>query len=380
MGRGPIYLLTYLWNIVPLNGTLGGFAVERILAINPGNTSTKLAVFDGEKPLFKKTVEHHGEELKGFARIFDQEQYRLNLILKTLAEAGIALDSLNAVVGRGGLMKPMTSGTYEVNAQMVDDLEHRPAGEHASNLGAALALDLAKKLGIPAFIVDPVSVDEMEDVARLSGLPELPRISLVHALNHKAVARKVAAEKGRRYEDLNIVLAHLGSGISVAAHHKGRMIDVSNGKDEGAFSPDRCAGLPATLLMKLCYSGKYTGQELQRIVMGGGGMYAYTGTKDVREAEKRAAEGDAQADLVLDAMAYQVAKAIGEMATVLEGAVDYVVLTGGIAYSQRITAAISRRVKFIAPVVISPGEEEMESLALGALRVLRGEEAAKVYK
>ena len=220
----------------------------------------------------------------------------------------------------------------------------------------------------------------MEDVARISGLPELPRVSLVHALNHKAVARKVAAEKGRRYEDLNLVVAHLGSGISTAAHRKGRMIDLSNGKDEGAFAPDRCAGLPSTLLIKLCYSGKYTEQQLMRIMMGGGGMYAYTGTKDVREAEKLAAEGSAQADLVLDAMAYQVAKAIGEMAVVLEGEVDYIVLTGGVAHSQRITAAITRRVKFIAPVVVSPGEEEMESLAMGALRVLRGEEKAKVYK
>lgn len=354
--------------------------MERILAINPGNTSTKLAVYEGDKPLFKKTVEHHGDELKGFTSVFAQEGYRLELIVKALAEAGIAPASLSATVGRGGLMKPMVSGTYEVNDLMVDDLKHRPQGEHASNLGAALALAIARKVSIPAYIVDPVSVDEMEAVARISGLPELPRVSLVHALNHKAVARKVAAEKGRRYDELNMVVAHLGTGISTAAHRKGRMIDVSNGKDEGAFSPDRCAGLPATLLMKLCYSGKYSEQELMRIAMGGGGMYAYIGTKDVREAEKRAAEGDAQADLVLDAMAYQVAKAIGEMATVLAGEVDYVVLTGGIAYSQRITDAIARRVKFVAPVVVSPGEEEMESLAMGALRVLRGEEQAKVYR
>ncbi len=354
--------------------------MERILAINPGATSTKVAVFEGEKPLFKKTVEHHGDELKAFARIFDQKQYRLNLILKTLAEVNIAQESLSAVVGRGGLMKPMTSGTYEVNEQMVDDLEHRPQGEHASNLGAALAFDLAKKLGIPAFIVDPVSVDEMEDVARISGLPELPRISLVHALNHKAVARKVAAEKGRRYEELNLVVAHLGSGISVAAHRKGRMIDVSNGKDEGAFSPDRCAGLPSTLLMKLCYSGKYTAKELAVRMMGSGGMFAYLGTRDIREAEKMAAEGNDQASLVLDAMAYQSAKEIGAMATVLDGEVDYIILTGGIAHSKRIVAAITKRVKFIAPVVVSPGEEELEALVMGALRVLRGEEQAKVYK
>jgi butyrate kinase len=359
---------------------VGRFVVERILVINPGNTSTKLAVFDGEQPRFKKTLEHHGDELKGFARIFDQEEYRFDLILRTLAEAGVELASLNAVVARGGLMKPLVSGTYQVNEQMVDDLEHRPQGEHASNLGAALARDLAGKLSIPAYIVDPVSIDELEDVARISGMPELPRVSLVHALNHKAVARKVAAEKGRRYEGLNLVVAHLGTGISVAAHRRGRMIEVSNGKDEGAFSPDRCGGVPVSPLVKLCYSGRYTAQELAAKLMGSGGMFAYIGTRDVREAEKMAAAGDKTADLVLEAMAYQVAKEVAAMAAVLEGDVDYVVLTGGIAYSQRITEAVARRVKFIAQVVVSPGEEEMEALAMGALRVLRGEEKAKVYQ
>jgi butyrate kinase len=299
--------------------------------------------------------------------------------MKALAQAGIAPETLSAVVGRGGLMKPLTSGTYEVNELMVDDLKHRPQGEHASNLGAALALDFGKKLSIPAYIVDPVSVDEMEDVARISGLPELARVSLVHALNQKAVARKVAADKDRRYEELNLVVAHLGTGISVAAHRRGRMVDVSNGKDEGAFSPDRCAGLPSTLLMKLCYSGKYTLRELAAKIMGAGGMYAYLGTRDVREAENMAAGGDGRADLVLNAMAYQVAKEIGAMATAMAGEVDYIVLTGGIAYSERIVGDVAKRVKYIAPVVVSPGEEELESLVLGALRVLRGEEQAKIY-
>lgn len=354
--------------------------MERILVINPGATSTKIAVFDGEKPVFKKTVEHHGDDLKKFDRIFAQRAYRRELVLTALAEAGIKPESLSAVVGRGGLMKPLTSGTYAVNDQMVHDLEFAAQGEHASNLGAALSLDLARERGIPAFIVDPVSIDEFEDVARLSGLPELPRVSLVHALNHKAVARKVAAAKGRRYEELNLVVAHLGTGISVAAHKKGRMVDVSNGKDEGAFSPDRCGGLPSTMLLKLCYSGKYTLKELSVKTLGEGGMYAYLGTRDVRAAEQMAAAGDGKASLVLDAMAYQVAKEISAMAAVLAGEVDYVVLTGGIAYSQRIVGAVEGRVKFIAPVVVAPGEEEMESLACGALRVLRGEEAAKVYE
>lgn len=353
--------------------------MERILAINPGATSTKFAVFEGEQALLKKTVEHHGDELKGFARVYDQHGYRLDLVLAALAEAGIALESLNAVVGRGGLLKPLTGGTYAVNEAMAEDLKQAARGEHASNLGAVMAKELADKLGIPAFIVDPVSVDEIEDVARISGLPELPRVSFSHALNTKAVARKVAAEKGTRYEDINMVVAHLGTGISVTAHRDGRMIDVNNAKEEGPFSPDRCGGLPASLLVKLCYSGKYTLKEMTDKLMSSGGMYAYLGTKDVREAEKMAAAGDAQAGLVLDAMAYQTAKEIGAMAAVLGGDVDYVVLTGGIAYSRRIVDAITEKVRFIAPVAVSPGEEELEALAGGAARVLRGEETAKVY-
>jgi butyrate kinase len=354
--------------------------MERILAINPGATSTKLAVFDDESVVFKKTIEHSTQELKAYDRVFDQFQYRLGLIMDALKEAGVSLGSLKAIVGRGGLLKPLAGGTYAVNKAMVEDMRKAERGEHAANLGAVLAYSLAEQLGIPAFIVDPVSVDEMEPVARISGLPDLERISMSHALNMKAVAHKVASDMGTRYEDVNLIVAHLGTGVSVSPHRKGRMIDVNNAKEEGPFSPDRCGGVPAGALVKLCFSGKYSLKELQNKLINSGGMYAYLGTKDVREAEKMAGEGNTKADLVLDAMAYQVAKEIGAMAVVLSGVVDKIVLTGGVAYSKRIVEAITERVKFIAPVVVLPGEEELESLAGGAIRVLRGEEAAQVYQ
>jgi len=353
--------------------------MKRVLVINPGATSTKFAVFEDQKQLFKKTVEHSVQELNKFLRVIDQYQYRLDLILKTLGEEGIELTSLAGVVGRGGLLKPLTGGTYEVNKNMIEDLIKAERGEHASNLGAVMAHNLAIKLGINSYIVDPVSVDEMEPVARISGLPDLERVSLSHALNMKAVARKVAREMDRKYEETNFVVAHLGTGVSVTPHKNGKMIDVNNAKEEGPFSADRCGGLPANLLTKLCYSGKYTYQEMKEKLSSKGGIYAYLGTTDLREAEKKAAEGHQEANLVLDALAYQVAKEIGAMAAVLEGQVDRIILTGGMANSQRIVSDITRRVKFIAPVVLVPGEEELEALALGALRVLNGEEKAKQY-
>jgi len=353
--------------------------MDTILAVNPGATSTKYAVFAGTTVLLKKTVEHQGSELKDFERVFDQYHYRLKLITDALKEANIPLDSLKAVVGRGGLLKPLKGGTYAVSEQMVEDLKNAVRGEHASNLGAVMAYNLAKELGIPAFIVDPVSVDEMEPEARLSGLPDLPRISMSHALNSKAVARKVAKDMGKKYNEINVVVAHLGTGVSVSPHKKGRIIDVNNAQEEGPFSPDRCGGLPAKALAKLCYSGKYTEKEMLTKILGSGGMYAYLGTKDTRDVERQAASGDKDADAVLNAMAYQVAKEIGAMSVVLAGEVDRIILTGGISYSQRIVADITRRVKFIAPVVVVPGEEELESLAEGAIRVLQGEEEAQSY-
>lgn len=352
---------------------------NRILAINPGATSTKIAVYEQEMLLFKNTVEHSVQDLEKFERVFDQYQYRLDLILEILKKENIELETFAAIVGRGGLLKPLAGGTYQVNEKMVEDLKKAERGEHASNLGAVMASNLANQLGIPSFIVDPVSVDEMEPVARISGLADLTRISLSHALNMKAVARKVAKEMGKKYEEVNFVVVHLGTGVSVTPHLKGKMIDVNNAKAEGPFSPDRCGGLPADQLVKLCFSGKYTYDELKEMMSSKGGFYSYFGTKDAREVEAMAENGNQEANIVLDALAYQVAKEIGAMAAVLAGEVDRIILTGGIAYSKRIVADIVKRVKFIAPVDVVPGEEELESLAFGALRVIRGEEEAAIY-
>lgn len=357
-----------------------GAEAEVILVINPGATSTKFAVYDGETLLFKKNVEHSLEELEPFTSVAAQHEYRLQLIFQEMENNGVIKGQLQAVVARGGLLKPLTGGTYRVNKEMVEDLQQARQGEHASNLGAIMAFDVSETLQIPAFIVDPVSVDEMEAVARISGLPDLPRISLSHALNMKAVARKVAKGMGKAYESINLIVVHLGTGISVTPHKQGRMVDVNNAKEEGPFSPDRCGGLPAGQLMKLCFSGKYTFQELKEKLSNKGGMYAYLGTTDIRQAISMADSGDEKAALILDAMSYQVAKEIGAMAAVLCGQVEGIVLTGGIAHSERIVREITKRVEFIAPVVVVPGEEELEALAFGALRVLRGEEKAKEYQ
>ncbi len=352
---------------------------NNILVINPGATSTKFAVFEDDKPILKKTVEHGLSDLGRFAKVFDQYSYRLELIIQELANAKIELNSINAVVGRGGLVKPLAGGTYRVNEAMLSDLKQAKRGEHASNLGAVIAHNIASKLNVPAFIVDPVAVDEMEPVAKISGLPDIDRTSLSHALNMKAVAHKVAKELGKGYEELNFVVAHLGSGVSVTPHKNGKMIDVNNAIEEGPFSPDRCGGLPATQLMNLCYSGKYTHKEMKEKLISKGGLFAYLGTKDLREIEKMVVDGNEKADLLLNALSYQVSKEIGAMSAVLEGQVDRIIITGGIAHSKRITDDIIKRVKFIAPVVLVPGEEELESLAMGALRVLNNEEVAQEY-
>lgn len=351
----------------------------RVLAINPGATSTKLAVFEDDEPLFKLTVEHQGKELAAFQSVFDQYPYRLGLIQDALRNKGIGLDQIQAFVGRGGLLKPLKGGTYLVNDLMISDLKTAARSEHASNLGAVLAFNLAQNYNVPAYIVDPVCVDEMEPVAKVAGSPEFERISMSHALNMKAVSRKVAGDMGRKYEELRLIVAHLGTGVSLSAHLQGKMIDICDGREEGAFSLDRCGGLPSNQLVKLCYSGKYTFNELKEKLFMSGGIYAYLGTKDVRQVEKIAAEGNQQADLLLTAFSYQVAKAIGALATVLEGKVDRIILTGGIANSARIIGEISGRVQFISPVIVIPGEEELEALASGALRVLRGEELPLVY-
>lgn len=354
--------------------------MERILAINPGATSTKIAVFDSETVIFEKNIEHHGQELAEFDRIVEQYDYRLRLILVTLAGQNIAVDSIDSVVGRGGLLKPLQGGTYRVNPSMLEDLKAAKRGEHASNLGALLAQGIADIYGVPAYIVDPVSVDEMNDEARISGMPDLPRVSMSHALNSKSVAKKVAEEKGIPYDEMNLVVVHLGTGISVSAHHKGRMIDVNNAQEEGPFSPDRCGTVPARSLVKLCYSGKFTENEMLKKISGSGGIYSYLGTKDIREVDRMVSEGNDLAERVLKALPYQVGKEIGAMATVLKGNVDYIILTGGMAYSQGIVEAIKERVRYIAPIIVVPGEKELESLSAGVLRVMRQKEAPRQYE
>lgn len=350
-----------------------------ILAINPGSTSTKIAVYSGDKLVSKDNIFHKAEELLPFGKICEQYEYRIGMILEWLFFQEIRQEELVAVVGRGGLLRPLAGGTYAINELMVQEMKEAKQGEHASNLGIIMAYALGKKLDIPAFVVDPVAVDEMEPYARISGMPEITRLSQSHALNMKAVARKVAKEMEKSYFDLNLIVVHLGSGISVSPHKKGKMIDVNNANNEGPFSPERCGGLPTYELVKLCYSGKYTEEEMLAKLLKVGGMYAYLGTKDVREVRKMIAEGNEQAKLILDTMVYQVAKEIGAMSTVLEGQVDAIVITGGIAFDQELVAEISKRVSFIAPIKVVPGEEELESLAIGALRVLTGEENAKIY-
>lgn len=353
----------------------------RLLIINPGSTSTKIAIFDNEKPVLEQTLRHSNEELAPYASIIDQFEFRKNVILNTLNEKGINITKLNAVVGRGGLVKPVEGGTYRVNERMLEDLRIGVMGQHASNLGGIIANEIASQLNIPAFIVDPVVVDEMEDIARLSGMPEISRVCIFHPLNQKAVARRAAKDMGSKYEDMNFVIAHMGGGISVGAHRKGRVVDVNNALDgEGPFSPERTGGLPVHELIKLCYSGKYTYAELRRKIAGEGGLVAYLGTNDGREVERRINNGDKKAELVYEAMAYQIAKEIGSCAAVLEGKVDAILLTGGLAYDKKLVDWIKERVQFISEVRVYPGEDEMIALAEGGLRVLRGEEKEKEYK
>ncbi|HWQ41503.1 MAG TPA: butyrate kinase [Desulfosporosinus sp.] len=352
----------------------------RVFAINPGSTSTKVADYENEICLWKQGVDHPSSEINAFTRVGEQLEYRIALVLQTLKEHGTSLEEFDAIVGRGGMLKPLVGGTYMVDLDLVRTLQDAPGGEHASNLGGIMAYCLGQRTHIPAYIVDPITVDEMEQVARLSGLPELPRLSQSHVLNMKAVARKVAREMGKPYEDVNLIVAHLGGGISVAPHRKGKMIDVNNANNEGPYSVNRSGTLPASQLVKLCYSGKYSEKAVLTKITKEGGMFAYLGTKDARVAEERMQAGDPTAKLILEGLCYQVAKEIGAMATVLVGEVDHIVLTGGLAFSEFITREITRRVSFIAPVIVSPGEEEMAALAQGALRVLRGEENALIYE
>lgn len=354
--------------------------VLRVLTINPGSTSTKIGVFDNEKIILDITLRHSAKELSKFPELVDQYTFRKQIILDTLDREGINLTRLHAVVARGGLLRPIPGGTYEVNEKMLNDLRSGEYGVHASNLGALIADDISKQLLIPAYIVDPVVVDELQSIARISGVPEIERRSIFHALNQKAVARRVARQHGKSYEQGNYVIAHMGGGITVGAHQNGRVIDVNNGlAGEGPFSPERAGTLPVGDLVALSYSGKYFASEIMKMVVGKGGLMGYLGTTDAREVEERILEGDAEAKLVYEAMAYQVAKEIGAYAAVLAGKVDAIVLTGGLAYGEMFTSMIRERVSWIGPVVIMPGENELQALTEGALRVLRKEEEAKQY-
>ncbi|NLY45524.1 MAG: butyrate kinase [Tissierella sp.] len=352
----------------------------KILVINPGSTSTKIGVFDDEELVFEETIRHSVEELAEFDKINEQNEFRKNVIIKTLEKNNIDINELNAVVGRGGLLKPIEGGTYLVNDKMLEDLKVGIQGEHASNLGGLIAYDIARENGVKSYIVDPVVVDELQDIARIAGIKELERVSIFHALNQKAVARRYAKSIDRRYEDLNLIVVHLGGGISVGAHHKGKVIDVANAlHGEGPFSPERSGTLPVGDLVKLCYSGKYTIDEVFKLIKGKGGLVSYLGTNNGKEVSDRIDKGDIYAEKIYRAMAYQVAKEIGAISVVLKGKVDGIVLTGGIAYDKRFTHWIEEDVQFISDVCIYPGEDELSALAEGGLRVLRGEEEAKTY-
>lgn len=352
----------------------------RILAINPGSTSTKISIFENETEVWSIKLTHSSEDLSVFDHIFDQYEFRKGVILDELEKAGYRISDFDAIVGRGGVLYPVEGGTYSVGDRLIEDLSKSIQGEHISNLGAPIARELSITAGCPAFIVDPVVVDEMEPLARLSGHPDLPRRSILHALNQKAVARKAAADLGRRYFDLNLIVVHLGGGISVGAHKNGRIIDVNNALNgDGPFTPERSGGLPVGDLVELCFSGKRTHAEIKRMIKGAGGIVAYLGTNDMMEVETEIKNGNELYELVYEAMAYQVSKEIGALAAVFMGQVDAIVITGGIAYDKGFINWIKKRVAFIADVLVYPGEKEMEALAFGALRVLRGDEKPKDY-
>ena len=349
------------------------------LIINPGSTSTKLGIFEDETLVSEETLRHSTEEISQFEKIVDQMDFRKNLILNFLKESGQDIKTFDVIVGRGGLLKPIPSGTYAVTDALVEDLKNAVGGEHASNLGGILAKSIADEIGVPSYIVDPVVVDELDDVARISGVPELPRVSIFHALNQKAVAKRYAKETGKKYEDLNLIVVHMGGGVSVGAHRDGKVVDVFNAlSGDGAFSPERAGAVPPGALVEMCFSGKYTQAEIKKKLIGNGGFNAYLGTNDARDVLKMKAD-DSKAELVYDAFIYQVCKDIGAQATVLKGKVDQIIITGGISYSDIVTNDIKDRVGFIAPITIYPGEDELLALVQGALRVMNKEEEAMVY-
>lgn len=350
----------------------------RILAVDPGSTSTKCALFEDGRALFEKNIPISDEERASFPTLLEQLGARCAAISAALAEAGIRADSFDAVVGRGGLLAPLPSGSYAVNEEMKDYLRAAPRGEHASNLGPFIAEHFARLSAAPAYIVDPVSVDELSEVARISGAPEISRGSLVHALNQKAMGRKAASILGKKYEECRFVIAHLGTGVTIGAHDNGRITDVVGAQADGPFSAERAGGLPADGLIRLCFSGRYTEAQLREKLLSGWGFLSYLGTRDLREILKRA-EKEPRAALLLEACVYQTAKGVGELAAALDGDIDAVILTGGMARSEEFTTRLLKKIKFLGRVIILPGENELEALADGAARVLRKEERARRY-
>ena len=352
----------------------------RILVINPGSTSTKVAVYLDETPMFSESYSHSAQELSRFERILDQLDWRRGFVYKALDDHGFDLGSVSAVACRGGRLKPLASGTYLVNDRMLSDSRRGLQGEHASNLACIIGDEIARRVGVPAFVVDPVSVDELDDIARVTGVREIQRNSLSHALNMKAMARRAAKVLGMSYEDARLIVAHMGGGGSVSVHVDGRMVDLYNCDKEGPFAAERAGALPTLDLVNLCYSGRFSKEEVLRMLVGGGGLMSHLNTRDIREVEARIHSGDKHAEFVLRAMAYGFAKAIASFTATLGGKADAIVLTGGMAYSSRLVEWVKARISFIGPVLVFPGENELESLALGVLRVLRNDEPAKVYE
>ena len=350
------------------------------LIINPGSTSTKIGVFEDETLLFEETLRHSTEEIAQYASIVDQKDFRKKIITDLLKEKDFDIKSLGMVVGRGGMLKPIPGGTYAVTDDLLEDLKIGKQGQHASNLGGILAREIADEIGVPSYIVDPVVVDELAPVARYSGVKELPRTSVFHALNQKAVAKRYAKEAGKAYDSMNLIVVHMGGGVSVGAHEKGKVIDVFNALDgDGAFSPERAGAVPSGALIKMCFSGKYTEKEVYSKIVGKGGFNSYLGTNDMRNVIKMIEEGNEEAKAMFDAFIFQVTKDIGSMACVLNGKVDQIIVTGGIAYNAKVIENLKEKAGWIAPFTVYPGEDELLALVQGGLRVLNGEEKAMEY-
>lgn len=352
----------------------------QLLIINPGSTSTKVSVFRDHDEIAKVNITHSAEELSRFTGVLDQLDFRVEKVDQFLRDNGLSIYDFQAIVARGGLLHPIPSGTYEVDVQMIADLQLERYGVHAANLGAMIGLNFAKIAEIPAFIVDPVVVDELDDVARVTGRPEFDRVSIFHALNQKAVAKRYAKKVGKPYEELNLIVAHMGGGVSIGCHKQGRIVEVNNALDgEGPMSPERTGTVQSREFIELIEREKWTKKEVIKAIAGQGGVLAHLGTTDIREVERRISEGDQKAKLVLDGMLYQIARYIGAASVVVKGKVDQIILTGGIAYSQEVVRQLTEYTEFLAPVTVYPGEDEMRALAEGAMRVLTGEEEAKKY-